>query len=114
MDARKKYFNVVDREILKNLLKQGSIKWYFFHEKYRLSPGQLSRSLNKLEALEFVIIKDDEVTITKEGRAVVVLERNNILRITPNENWKIIQDYRVGKKLELNEFYLPIKKKMQK
>ena len=106
-----KSFDVVDREVLRNLLKENSIDWYYFHEKYKLSPGQLSRSIKKLEAWNFLIIEDGLIRATDEGRIAILSERNKIFRRNSEDNYDKIQQERLGNKININQFYLPRKKK---
>jgi len=100
-------FDVVDREILINLIKHEKLDWYYLHEKYRLSPGQLSRSIKKLINLKFITLGDEFVAITKEGLISLISQRNKFLRKNKDEFWTILQEERKGKKIKLNQFYLP-------
>lgn len=106
-------YDVVDREILKNLLKEDCIDWYYFHEKYRLSPGQFSRSMKKLETFGYLVIIDEKIKITEKGRKYLIAERNNILRKNSPEHWELPQSERLSSKTDINQFYLPNIKKMR-
>jgi predicted methyltransferase len=114
VNSNKPYFEVVDREILKNLLKQERIDWYYFHEKYMLSPGQLSRSIKKLEELKLLVVEDDKIKITEEGRKTIISNRNKMLRKNKDEYWELPQEERKGITLGVNQFYLPNDRKINK
>lgn len=114
LEKKVQTFEVVEREILKNLLKKDTIDWYFFHEKYKLSPGQLSRSMKKLEAWEYIVIEDDKIHITNDGIKRLIAERNDKLRKRTVEIWQLPQSERLVEKLNVNQFYLPNKNKMKK
>jgi DNA-binding PadR family transcriptional regulator len=114
MKNKKIIFDVVDREIIKNILQQEKIDWYFFHEKYKLSPGQLSRSIKKLENCKFIIVDNEKIQITEEGRKTIIAKRNSILRKSQDEYWGIVQEDRKGNKVEINQYYLPNKAKIKK
>ena len=105
-------FDVVDREILKNLLKNKKLDWYYLHEKYRLSPGQLSRSFKKLIRLKFILVGDESIEITEEGLIKTITMRKIILRKNEDEFWSKLQDERKGAKIKVNQFYLPNVKKI--
>lgn len=114
LNKQKHGYDVVDREILKNLLKKDCIDWYYFHEKYRLSPGQLSRSMKKLEAFEYLVIKDEIIQITDKGIKYLIADRNNILRKNSTEYWELPQSERLTNKTDINQFYLPNSKKLKR
>jgi len=114
MNSRKKYFEVVDREVLINLMKLKTIDWYYFHKQYKLSPGQLSRSIKKLEAWKFLVIEEEQIRITEEGQKTIVSERNRIFRKNSDEDWGVEQRDRMRQKIEINQLYMPNIKKLKK
>jgi DNA-binding PadR family transcriptional regulator len=101
-------FNTIDREVLKNVALKKKVNWYYFHQKYRLSPGQLSRSIRKLVSLEYIIIDDDNIELTPKGQKILYKERNKIFRKNEHESWLKVQDFRKAKNLKIDEFYNPL------
>lgn len=101
-----------DIEFLKELYHKDRVDLYFFHEKYRLSPAQLSRTLNKFLKMELVVLQGNEVLLNETGRMWIIKHRRDLFLGVRRKYWKEIPDNMVQNAININELYLPNKKSL--
>lgn len=78
-----------DREILRDLYADKDWKEiYVFHEKYLLSPAQVSRSVRKLEQQELIEILDHRIRMTDHGRKWLLANRRRVFFDCGKLQWK--------------------------
>ena len=99
-----------DIELLKWLYSKDKIEFYFFHEKYRLSPAQLARSLKKFFDLELIEIDNVLIILTQKGREWIFHNRLKLFLSKKSKYWKNIPEEMKQDTLAINELYLPFKK----
>lgn len=64
--------------ILKEIFAKKKISLYQFHKKYRLSPAQILRCVEKLSSKEIVEILDDYISLTELGSKWIDANRSFI------------------------------------
>lgn len=86
-----------DREILRILYGlSSSVDIFYFHEKYRLSPGQVARVIRKYLADELIYYKDDKLLLSELGRRWLLKNRRQIFWGIADKKWKDIpKEFRV-------------------
>lgn len=103
-----------DVEFLKELYYKNRLDLYFFHEKYRLSPAQLARTIRKFEELDLIVLSCDQVILLDKGRSWIFANRKNIFLKEKSKYWKVIPVKMCQKVLGVNELYKPNRKKIDK
>lgn len=103
-----------DIEILRELIKNESVELYSFHEKYKLSPAQLARVIEKFKNLNLITLTNDQLSLTKDGAEWIFKNRKVIFLKERQKYWKEVPESMRQKKLEINEFYKPNRKKIDK
>lgn len=103
-----------DIELLKELYSKDKIEFYFFHEKYKLSPAQLARALRKFSEKELIEIENNLVILTKKGREWIFHNRLKLFLSEKSKYWKNIPEEMKQDSLAINELYLPVKKNIDK
>jgi len=79
-----------DVELLKELFPDHSVHFFKMHEKYKLSPGQLGRTINKFEKLKFIKVNGSEIKLSKFGRNWIFQNRRSIYLNNSCRYWKDI------------------------
>ena len=95
-----------ERQILVEIFKSSNGLFLFtLHRQLNLTPKDLFTSVEKLKSNGLVVETEDRITITKEGIefAVKTPLKN---KIDENNKKLIMEDFR-GKKINVNEFYIP-------
>jgi hypothetical protein len=89
-------FNSVDRELLKEMFScHGHVSVALFHNKYRLSPGQIIRSIRKLDALGIIEEDDTSIGLNEKGREWVLNNRWIFFETSIKKDWtpkKLVSD----------------------
>jgi hypothetical protein len=87
-------FGPADREIIRLLWESDSkgIDVYELHERYRLSPAQIVRSVNRFSIERILALDNDRLYFLEGGRSWVVKNRDKIFygQAMP---WKKIPDH---------------------
>lgn len=95
-----------ERQILVEIFKSSNGLFLFtLHRQLNLTPKDLFTAIENLKSNGFVEETEDRITITKEGIEFAV---NTPLKNKRVENDKkiVMEDFR-GKKINVNEFYIP-------
>jgi hypothetical protein len=80
---------------------------YFFHEKYRLSAGQISFFIKKYTKNHCVNYEENKISITQKGRSFVIKKKKELYLDQSKEWKKIPKDFKNLIKLGLNELCIP-------
>lgn len=95
-----------ERQILIEIFKSiNGLFLFSLHSKLNLSPKELFTAIESLKQNGLLDVNDDRVIITNEGvnyAARVPLKSKSDL-----QNKKLIKDEFLGKKININEFYIP-------
>ena len=83
-------FDVADREFIKHAFaaEKSGLDLYLLHERYLLSPGQISRSLRKMLELGLVTYANGRVAFSSRGRVWIVKNRVKIFYAREELPWK--------------------------
>tara|TARA_R100000789_G_scaffold97449_1_gene99967 strand:- start:173 stop:532 length:360 start_codon:yes stop_codon:yes gene_type:complete len=103
-----------DIEFLRELYINRSLNIYFFHEKYKLSPLQLSRTINKFKKIDLIVLENRVVYLNEKGRDWVFSKRKELFLEERLKYWKIIPQEMKQNSIEINELYNPNRKKLDK
>jgi len=96
-----------DREMLKCIYKHaGKLDVYFLHEKFLLSPGQLSRLIRKFTAWNVITEKEGTLYLTELGQKWL-LENERKIFCDVNKYWKECPDIFKAPQLNVGTPYLP-------
>ena len=101
-----------DIEFLKELLSNDKVELYLLHEKYRLSPAQMARTIKKFEKLDLIIIKDDRISLKDKGRKWIFEKRNNLFLKEKDKYWKKVPEEMEQEKIAINSLYKPKRSKI--
>jgi len=113
-------FNSAHVEFLRALYEQPGkgVELYTLHERFKLSPGQLSRMCSELEKLGVIYTTKDEAggitaAITEHGREWVIGHRRDLFLRDRGRCWSVPT---VSAKAPADPFepYLPRLRKVQK
>lgn len=98
-----------DITIIKALFKSQdkSIDLYDFHKLFLLSPGQISRSVEKLHHQEIIELNEKAIKLTKNGIDFILKNRSKIFFKRDNKYWKDIPENMWGSQIKNNELFLP-------
>jgi predicted methyltransferase len=95
-----------ERQILIEIFKSiNGLFLFSLHSKLELSPKELFSAIEILKQNGLLEVVDDRVTITNEGvnyAAKVPLKSKSDIH-----NVKLIKEEFLGKKININEFYIP-------
>lgn len=103
-----------DIELLRELYLSNEKDLYFFHEKYKLSPVQLARTLKKFESKELIEIKNRIIILTEKGRNWIFYNRRMLFLKEKSKCWKNIPDEMKQEHLKINEIYKPNRSTLDK
>ena len=95
-----------EKQILAEIFKSSNGLFLFtLHRQINISPKELFNAVENLKSNRLVEVIEDRAKITDEGRksAVKVPLKN---KLTKNNKRQIIE-YVSGKKININEFYIP-------
>ncbi len=101
-----------DIEFLRELYCKNEVDLYFFHEKYRLSPAQLSRTISKFIEIELIILQDNNIVLTETGKKWIISHRKNLFLDEKRKYWKEIPNNMVQETININELYKPNRNKL--
>lgn len=99
-----------DIEFLKELYLENKVDLYFFHEKYRLSPAQLSRTISKFIEKDLITLKDNCVILNETGKKWIVSQRKHLFLNESRKYWKKAPENMMQKTKLINELYKPNRK----
>lgn len=99
-----------DIELLKELYLREKVDLYFFHEKYKLSPAQLGRTLKKFNDAGYIIIDKQDVILNEIGRKWIIGNRRQLFLKEKSKYWKKVPEEMTQKNLSINELYIPNRK----
>ena len=101
-------FNSAERELLLEAIgMKGWVDIYILHDKFLLSPGQLSNAVRRLEALGLIISDGLLIKMTDLGRRSLVRQRRTVLWANQSRNWVVIPDELQAPTVQPRELYLP-------
>lgn len=103
-----------DIELLKELYSNDKIELYFFHEKYKLSPAQLGRTLKKFRDAGLIVFDKNSVTLNESGRKWIIGNRRELFLKEKSKYWKKIPKKMKQESLAINELYIPNRKNIDK
>lgn len=103
-----------DIEFLKELYYRDKIDLYFFHEKYKLSPAQLARTIRKFEEEELIVLDKRQVILNEKGRNWIFRNRRILFLKEKSKYWKNIPEEMKQDSLAVNELYKPNRKTLDK
>ena len=98
--------------ILKEIYIKRKISLYELHEKYRLSPAQILRCIEKLDSKEIIIAFDDSIILTELGVKWIDANRNFIYMKKFEYISRFNDELHVIKKIKENSLYNPIIKSL--
>ena len=101
-----------DIEFLKELYSQNELDLYFFHEKYRLSPAQLSRTINKFLETGLIDLKENKVILNDVGRKWIISHRKKLFLDASRRYWKKVPEDMTQDVICINELYKPNRKEI--
>lgn len=103
-----------DTLLLQELIRsEGKVASYTLHRKFRLSPSEVVRSINKLKEMEIIDLDGFNIKFTQQGRDWVV--RNRFQLFSPGERpWRKCPEHFVQQKLMPNQPYVPRISKLDK
>ena len=101
-----------DIELLKELYSKTNIDMFFFHEQYKLSPAQLARTLKKFTDAGLIILDSRNIILNENGRRWIIGNRKELFLKEKSKYWKNIPDEMKQDLLNVNELYLPDRKKI--
>lgn len=99
-----------DIEVIKELFPNKKVNIYFFHEKYRLSPAQLGRTIRKFTEMGLILVDGDYIELTEVGWKWVMANRQELFLKKKEKYWKNIPVDMLQLPMEINEFYTPKRK----
>jgi hypothetical protein len=71
-----------DRELLRDLYTYPAGRtYYYFHERYMLSPAQLARSLQRFSADNIITLDEELVLLSDFGKRWVLANRHSIFLV---------------------------------
>lgn len=103
-----------DIEFLKELYKNKSVSMYFFHEKYRLSPAQLGRTIRKFLQINCITLNNDIIELTENGTKWILANRIDLFLKSKKKYWKMVPENMSQEPLKTNDIYLPNINKLDK
>ena len=77
-----------DVEIIRELISNKHVDLYDLHLKYRLSPAQISRSVQRFIAEDIVVYQDNMIALTDYGKEWIVLNRKELFLDDSRKYWK--------------------------
>lgn len=105
--------NSAKRELLRDLYSQpDGMDIYKFHEKYRLTPGQLLTLIELYEKQNIVELQEYRILLTESGRQWVLANRVALFLHCREKTWKEIPAIFQGDRIESGETYLPRRKNL--
>lgn len=101
-----------DVEIIRELITERKVDLYNLHLKYRLSPAQVSRSVNNLLKENVIAIEGDFIFLTEKSREWILKNRKELFLDKNRKYWKTENvDYKYkGDELRAFEFVADILK----
>lgn len=103
-----------DIELMKELYYKKKIDIYFFHEKYKLSPAQLARSINKFVDKGLVDFNNNQVVLNKDGVDWIFRNRKILFLEEKSKYWKEIPEEMKQTPIAINSPYKPNLKYLDK
>lgn len=94
-----------DIEVLKELYIHNKLELYFFHEKYKLSPAQLVRTLDKFIALECIKITSGSVELTEKGYKWIFINRKRLFLQKKNKFWRNTNEDITQEQISIGDIY---------
>ncbi len=100
------YEKIIIKELLSDLKNKELKTIYSFHEKYRIGPGDLSRTINYLIENQFIEVIDNTIRLLQmNDESKFLLLRDFFLNHSPDLlNSNVTQESEL---LEINKPYLP-------
>lgn len=100
-----------DIELIKELIHYRRLDIFLLHEKYRLSPAQVARSLRKFYEDDLIKITGTDIAFTEKGLLWIQENRINLFLNKRNQYWKDIpKEMRTKKEMKRGILYIPLKK----
>ena len=98
--------NNLTKQILKSLFKsdQGLFIFTLF-QRYKSSPKDLFESITSLKSQEYIIEENERLSITSKGKEFVIY--NNLASKNNINKFENIPEQFKGKRIGINEFYIP-------
>lgn len=94
------------KKILVEVFKSSNgLYTYTLYRRFLSSPKELFVSLSELSDLGLAHEEDERISLTKKGLNFVI--NNNILFQKNESKYSKIPNKYLGRKIEINEFYLP-------
>lgn len=95
----------LEKQILYEVFKSSNGLFIFsLHRQLNLTPKDLFVSIENLKTSGLIEVNEDRVSTTKDGIGYAV---NTQLKTAQNDNQKFKKENTVGRKIEINEFYIP-------
>ena len=95
-----------ERQILIEIFKSSNGLFIFtLHRQLNISPKDLFTSIENLKRNGFLEVNEDRATITKEG--IDYAAKTPLKTKVDANNERLIKEEFQGKKIEINEFYIP-------
>src|SRR6266404_4761084 len=106
---------VEDRLIIRELFSRSvDVALYELHEKFRLSPAQISRAVRHLKSFGLIEERDDHIYLVPEGRIWILRHRIALFCSNTKGYWKRTADYSSRPHYELDTPYMPEKKSVSR
>lgn len=95
-----------ERKILLEVFKSSNGLYLFtLHRQLNISPKDLFLSVENLKSNELLVVNEDRVTLTAKG---IDYSTKTTLKIKKEMiNTKLIKEDYLGKRINVNEFYIP-------
>jgi hypothetical protein len=94
---------------LKHIFQCQEVDIYFFHEKYLLSPAQLSRTIRKFKEIDVITEQNGIATLTEKGRAWIIDNKRSLFLQKKSRFWKNIPEHMKDTVISIDTLYLPQK-----
>ena len=101
-------FSTIQKEILKDLFRASEgLDLFTFWRRYRISPAEMFKIVDKLEKNNLVHIVDERIFLTTYGRKYLTANRS-FLTSRGKRPWREIPDAFKAEKLPVNKPIAPI------
>ncbi len=99
-----------ENRILKDLYESvDGLFTFTLHSRYGIDPDKIFKFINKYEIRGILIYNDDKISLSQEGRDVI-LKKNFLVKSPVKDKFKNIPNKFKSIKLEINKPFLPDKR----
>lgn len=104
--------NILTKKLLQDLFRASDGLYIFtLYQRFNVSPKELYLTINELVEKKIILSDEDRLSLTSEGKEFVINSDISIKK-AKNKSEKIPSEF-LGRRIEINEFYLPTSKDIQ-